>query len=237
MMYVRRLTIFLIMMALIAGVVVYGGSGDGGSGGNGADIGESYTLTIDSTAGGAVTVDNITIVGRAVFTYDAETVVSLNATADSGYEFVRWTGDVYTVDNVHGCDTIITVNGNCFIMADFEVPPPVQYSLNIIRPAHGSVIAPGEGRFMYEEGTVVNLVARPANGYEFVKWTGNVSTIADVNAASTTITMNGDCYIYAQFRHIPMICAGPAYHAVEPESDGTMIVVGYNVDGQYYVSG
>lgn len=233
----KRVGILLIITALVVVVVAYDGSGDGGNGGNGGDIRESYTLTIDSTAGGAVTVDNVTIAGRAVFTYDAETVVSLNATPDSGYEFIRWTGDVYTVDNVHASETIITVNGNYFIMADFEVPPPVRCSLNIIRPAHGSVIAPGEGRFMYEEGTVVKLVAKPADGYEFVRWTGNVTTIADVNAASTTITMNGDCYIYAQFRYIPMVCTAPDYHAVGPEPDGTVVALGYNVDGRYYVSG
>jgi hypothetical protein len=114
---------------------------------------------------------------------------------------------VYTVDNVHASQTIITVNGDYSIMADFEVLPPVQYSLNIIGPVHGSVTTPGEGRFfIYEEGTVVNLVTEPASGYEFVRWTGDVDTIANINAASTTITMNGDYYVSAYFREIPVVC-------------------------------
>jgi hypothetical protein len=46
---------------------------------------------------------------------------------------------------------------------------------------------------------VVNLVATPGAGYYFVNWTGNVSTIADVYAAATTITMNGDYSITANF--------------------------------------
>ena len=187
------------MIALIAGTVgCVGGDGDNGGG--------YYTLIVDFTAGGTVTVDNLPIPGKAILTYDAGTVVSLNAAPDSGYQFVRWTGDVYTVDNVHASETIITVNGNYFIMADFEVPPPVQYSLNIIGPARGSVTTPGEGRSVYEEGTVVDLVAEPASGYEFARWTGNVDTIANVNAASTTITMNGNYYIYAHFREVPVIC-------------------------------
>jgi len=197
---VKRVSIFLTIVALIGGMAGCGGSGDGGNGG------ESYTLTIDSTAGGVVTVNNSTIPGKSIFTYGAGTVVSLNATPDSGYQFVRWTGDVYTVGNVHASETIITVNGNYSIMADFEVPPPVQYSLNIIGPARGSVTTPGEGRFVYEEGTVVDLVAEPASGYEFAKWTGDVDTIANVNAASTTITMNGNYYICAHFREVPVIC-------------------------------
>jgi len=197
----KRISIFLVVVTLIAGMAGCDGSGDDSNGG------ESLTLTIDSTAGGVVTVNNVTIPRKSILTYDACTVVSLNATPDNGYQFVRWTGDVYTVDNVHASETIITMNGDYSIMADFEVLPPVQYSLNIIGPAHGSVTTPGEGRFfIYEEGTVVNLVAKPASGYEFARWTGDVDTIANVNAASTNITMNGNYYICAHFREIPVVC-------------------------------
>jgi len=196
---VKRVSIFLIIAALIAGMV-------GCVGGDGDDGGGSYTLIVDFTAGGTVTVDDVPIPGKAILTYDTGTVVSLNATPDSGYEFIRWTGDVYTVDDVYASETIITVNGNYAIMANFEVLPPVQYSLNIIGPDRGSVTTPGEGRFIYEEGTVVNLVAKPASGYEFAKWTGDADTIANVNAASTNITMNGSYYICAHFRETPVVC-------------------------------
>jgi len=189
------------MIALIAGIVACDGSSGNGNGG------ESLTLTIENAAGGVVTVNNITILEKSILTYDAGTVVSLNATPDSGYQFVRWTGDVYTIDNVRASDTIITMNGDYSITADFEVLPPVQCILNIIGPAHGSVTTPGEGTFfIYEEGTVVNIVAKPDSGYEFVRWTGDVDTIANVNASSTTITMNGTYYICAHFREIPVVC-------------------------------
>ena len=65
--------------------------------------------------------------------------------------------------------------------------------------AGGSVTEPGEGTFTYEKGTVVNLEATPDAGYRFVEWTGDVGTIADVNAVATTITMNGDYSITANF--------------------------------------
>jgi hypothetical protein len=51
----------------------------------------------------------------------------------------------------------------------------------------------------YAAGVQVNIRAVPAAGYGFVNWTGNVSTIANVNSASTTITMNSDCSITANF--------------------------------------
>jgi hypothetical protein len=223
---VARVGIFLITVALIAGMVGCGGGGAGGAGGGNG--GESYTLTIDSTTGGVVTVDNVTMPGKAIFTCDAGTVVSLNATPDSGYQFVRWTGDVGTVDNVHASETIITVNGNYSIMANFEVPPPVQYSLTIFATAGGSVTTPGEGTFTRDSGTVVNLVATPASGYKFTKWTGDVDTIANVNAASTNITMSGNYYICANFRDIP--CTGLGYDTVGLKSDGTVVAAGLEAE-------
>lgn len=196
-----RVSIFLITVALIAGML-----GCGSNGGEGDDVGESYTLTIWSADGGVVTVNNVTLPGKAILTYGAGTVVGLIATPDSGYQFAKWTGDVGTIGNVRASETIITMDSNYSVMANFEVPPPVQYRLAIFSTAGGSVTTPGDDAFTYDAGTVVNLVATPARNYKFVKWTGNVTTIADVNTASTTITLNGNYYICAHFQDIP--CTG-----------------------------
>jgi hypothetical protein len=77
--------------------------------------------------------------------------------------------------------------------------PVTEYTLTVSSTAGGSVTSPGEDTFTYQEGTVVNLVAAADDGYEFTKWTGGVATIADVNAATITITMNGDYSITANF--------------------------------------
>ena len=73
------------------------------------------------------------------------------------------------------------------------------YVLAITSTEGGSVTTPGEGAFTYDEGTVVDLTAEAKEGYRFVSWTGSVGTIADVNAAATNITMNGSCFITANF--------------------------------------
>jgi hypothetical protein len=78
-----------------------------------------------------------------------------------------------------------------------------QYDLTIASTAGGSVTMPGEGVFSCDICVLVNLVATPSSGYQFVNWTGNVSTIANVNAAITTITLNGDYSITANFEAIP----------------------------------
>jgi hypothetical protein len=75
----------------------------------------------------------------------------------------------------------------------------VEYALTISSTPHGSVTTPGEGMFTYNAGLVVRLVAKPERGYRFVKWTGDVDTIANINAATTIITMRGDYAITASF--------------------------------------
>jgi hypothetical protein len=89
----------------------------------------------------------------------------------------------------------VTVEGD--ITVDFELIALVQYNLTIDSTAGVSVTTPGEGTFTYEAGTVVDLVATPGDGYRFVEWTGDVGTIADIGAAATNITMNGNYVITA----------------------------------------
>lgn len=49
------------------------------------------------------------------------------------------------------------------------------------------------------EGTEVSIKATPDPDYRFIGWTGDVETVADVNAATTTVTMNNDYTIIANF--------------------------------------
>jgi len=177
----------LIVVALIAGMIgCVGGDGNGGG---------SYTLIIDFTAGGTVTVDDLPIPGKAILTYDADTVVSLNAIPSAGYRFVEWSGNSTTIADRNAASTTITMNDDYSTMANFVK----QYGLTISSTAGGSVTAPGEGTYTYDEGKVVNLVAQAEGGYHFVNWTDDVSTIANVNATITDITMSSNYTITANF--------------------------------------
>jgi len=93
--------------------------------------------------------------------------------------------------------------------------PPQKYLLAIRSSLGGSVTTPGTTTFanvksngnytFFYPGTgshVVNLVSTPAiSSWEFVSWTGDVSTIANITAATTTIniTPNRDYEITANF--------------------------------------
>jgi len=73
------------------------------------------------------------------------------------------------------------------------------WSLMASSTVGGSVTEPGEGTFDYNDMEEVNIVATADTGYHFVNWTGDANTIADVNAASTTITMDANYSIQANF--------------------------------------
>ena len=185
--YVARVSIFLTVLALIAGMVGCAGDGNGGGG--------SCTLIVDFTAGGTVTLDDVPIPGNAILPYAAGTVVSVNASPSAGYRFVEWSGNATTIADTNAGSTTITVNDDYSIVANFVK----QHDLTISSIAGGSVTTPGEGTYTYDEGKVINLVAQAEGGYHFVNWTGDVSTIANVNATITSITMSGSYIITANF--------------------------------------
>ena len=182
----KRIGIVLIVVALLAGTVS-------------CRTPLQYTVTLSSTPGGSVTAP-----GEGIFTYNFCTEVGLVATPETGYRFVEWLGSVSTIADVKSASTTIsTVQSDYSITAYFERIASVQYNLTISSTAGGSVTVPGEGVFTRDEGTVVSLVATPASGYQFVGWTGDVGTIADVSSTSTTITMNSHKSITAHFAAEP----------------------------------
>ncbi len=74
------------------------------------------------------------------------------------------------------------------------------YNIKISSSIGGTVTTPGEGLFRYDGGTVVNLVAEPDVGYHFVCWITNANTIANIYAATTTITVNNYYFVIASFQ-------------------------------------
>jgi hypothetical protein len=78
-----------------------------------------------------------------------------------------------------------------------------EHELTVDSGAGGIVSDPGEGVFTYDDGEVVGLVATPDCGHAFNGWTGDTTDIADVNAATTNITMNAAYSITANFVPLP----------------------------------
>ena len=98
-------------------------------------------------------------------------------------------------------------------------------ALTVTCATGGSVIAPGEGTFTYPVGAMIELVASPSTGYEFAGWADDVGTIADVDAARTSIMMNDNYAITANFVEKYDITAG-GWHTVGLKTDGTVMATG-----------
>jgi len=215
----QRITLAAISCLLLVGLTLPGCT---------TEVDHEVALSVSSTIGGSVIAP-----GQGTFPYDAGAVVDLVAEAQAGYQFVKWTGDVGTIADVNAASTSITMDDDCEILADFEVIPPVRYNLVTSSTTGGSITTPGQGTYTYDEGTVVDLVAEAEQGYQFVAWTGDVSTIENGDAAQTRITINGSYSIGASFeeKYIPMV-AGGVWYTLGLRSDGTVVAVGYNGYGQ-----
>ena len=95
------------------------------NGGDGGDGGTTYTLTIGSLVGGTGTgsVD----LDPAGGSYDADTVVTVTATADGDSEFVAWGGDLSSSGSTN--PTTINMDGDKTITATFDLIPAEETTL------------------------------------------------------------------------------------------------------------
>jgi hypothetical protein len=141
-----------------------------------------YTLTGSNSSGGEwINTEKQTFTSPAEF---SQMIEGLDPQTE--YEFravVEWNGETGYGEK------------KTFTTTDAEV----QYALIIDSTSGGSVTEPGEGVYIYSEGTRVDLAAEAEEGYRFVNWTGDVDTIDNVDEASTTLIMNDHYSITANF--------------------------------------
>jgi len=139
----------------------------------------AYTLTVNSGTGDGV--------------YEADTVVEIVADAPpADTQFDQWVGDTANIADVNAPTTTITMPS-----ADAEITATYEniYTLTVTN---------GTGDGSYTQGTVVNIQAdSPASGQTFDEWIGDTANIADVEAATTTITIPAsDADITATYRSL-----------------------------------
>lgn len=88
-------------------------------------------------------------------------------------------------------------HANHTIFASF-IALTTTYTLNLTSGGSGNIFTSPE-LTNYPSGTVANISAIPDTGCHFVNWSGETSTIANVNSANTTIKMNGNYSVQANF--------------------------------------
>ncbi len=134
-----------------------------------------FTVTVDYDD------DKGSVTGAGEYSYGAD--ATLTATPKTGYEFVGWSG---YKDSDQRTITIENITEDIHLVATFA---PQSYDVNITYDADmGSVV--GEGTYEFGEEVIVEAI--PDTGYEFVEWTGDLTStdrmfIFDMPAQDVTL--------------------------------------------------
>jgi uncharacterized repeat protein (TIGR02543 family) len=164
-----------------------------------------HTLTVGVSPGaaGSVTADPSP---NCASDYIEGTVVTLTATANTGYAFDNWSGAVSSTDN----PIQITINTDKNVTANFSVTSQTCYAMTLTaEPPEGGTIqanpTPNCGGD-YLQGTVVTVTAVANTGYSFTHWNGDIGGTDNPHV----VTMNGPINVEAYFRenfdvYLPLI--------------------------------
>jgi hypothetical protein len=137
-------------------------------------------LTILAGAGGT------TSPAPGSYAYDKNSVVSVQASANSNYRFLNWTGDASGSNN----PVSITMDRDKTITANFIR----RYTLTITAGAGGTT-NPAPGTYTYDEGASVSIQAQATAASRFDSWSGDASGSAN----PVTVVMNGNKSVQANF--------------------------------------
>jgi alpha-tubulin suppressor-like RCC1 family protein len=199
-----------------------------------------YSLIIPTTFGGSVTEP-----GEGIFTYAANTTVALVAQPDEDYEFVKWVGDVDTIDNIDAAATSITMYDSCFITAIFRWFDIVQvdagWYFTVGLKSDGTVVAVGDndsGQCDVGNWTDITQVAAGTTHTVGLKSDGTVVAVGAEFPEFLEVPEEfypGPCDV-GDWTDIIQVAAGTG-HTVGLKKDGTVVAVGGNLQGQCNVSG
>lgn len=146
-----------------------------------------YPLTLSASAGGVAKANGQSIAPETWFPVGG--VVSLEATPDAGWGFLRWEGTANSTNN----PLLLPMNQTNIVQAIFGTT-----SLTVGTPGGGVVSVNGQGiapGTQYPPGTVVSLAATPNSGWSFLRWAGTVSSSNN----PLSLTMSGTQNVQAVF--------------------------------------
>ena len=130
--------------------------------------------------------------------------INLSAVAAGNWHFHRWhTADLTLIADINDPNTTMTVPANdVTVNAVFGQQPPNgggpgrNYTLTLSTRGNGTV----QGAGSYRAGEVVNILAVPATGYQFVRWDlVGVGNVDPATSASARVTMSTNISLTAVF--------------------------------------
>lgn len=144
---------------------------------------ETYILTTSVSPSGA---GSISPSGGE---YESGVQVTLTASPARGYSFDHWSGSASGTSPT----VTITMDSNRSVAANFKTTTQTYTLTTNISPSGAGSVSPSGGDF--EQDTQIVIVATPAAGYEFSRWSGDVSGTDPAIA----LTMDRDRSVVANF--------------------------------------
>ena len=137
-----------------------------------------YNLTLSTEGEGSIS-EQLISSGRV--DYNSGSVVRLTATPAVGYSFTGWTGDLTSTDNPVEVD----INSAKSITAVFDL---IVVSLQVDIEGEGEVLEEivTARSTDYNYGDTVKLTAQPAEGFDFISWSGDHT--GEENPLEVTLT-------------------------------------------------
>lgn len=154
------------------------------------------TYTVNPAEGGSVSVSGANASG----TYDARTSPVLTATANAGYRFTRWSGDISGTNPTYTISSIASHYDN--IVANFIRTYTVTASANNGGSVSLTSSAEAHGG-RYDAGTRISVTASVPEGYVFDHWT--IDGVDDPSATAATYTVSNldhDIVLVANYKPV-----------------------------------
>jgi len=127
--------------------------------------------------------------------YAYGTKVAVTAIPKDGYGFVGWTGSLVSPNT----EDTLRITSDMTVTAEFKRVATLNIAKN---PPNGGSVTP-ESMSQHDIGTQVIITAEPNPGFRFNGWTSvNAVTFGNPNNAVTTINLNTDANITANFQAI-----------------------------------
>lgn len=123
---------------------------------------EEYELNVSIDGQGST----VTTPDKATYKYGDS--VKLDATANTGFAFTGWSGDIVSPDN----PLLFNITGTTNLTATFA--PLNDYELNVTVVGQGTVTK-NPNQTLYQTGQLVVLTAAGAPGWRFTGWSGDVT--------------------------------------------------------------
>ena len=138
-------------------------------------------------------------------TYGHGSVATLTATPNPGFSFVCWH------DGMVSNPRLVTVTQDGFFKAMFSQDPLPQYTVEVV--SADTTLGLAEGGGMFEEGSVIEIKARPKDHAVFLKWNDGITD----NPRTITVTHDMTFTVFFEERptySIRVVSDNPLYGSV-----------------------